>query len=498
MAKEFKYIDTATRILEDLCGKLAPGELLPFVPELRERYGVSEITIKKALSLLVERGIVKRTQKKGTELLRRYDGTTDRPSIAQKTIRVLTLNDDWAFSDYIENVLRRYRELNAGVSYQLDRVGNLYNYPESLRAKQYDLALVGTRLTGQMTLNPALEDGFEAIDGIPGLWFGQDSLFDGVTRWCRGKRGLMCLPFYFLTVQDRVNLDYPCGDKDTFGGGMPLERYLEMLRRVVRGRDGLPPAPFFFRLESCWLLAIHLMGGRLFSTDFRKCVINSPETREGLQLILDMVHRDKLCPPPGFEESLWGDELFKTGKFLRIWVPCGANPDRGYGFRNRFVPLPTGRKALTMLTWAGAMVPKGAQLDIVRDFLNFTRLPENARAMTASCPGIPCDRISGEEHVRQMERRVEGFPLFLSSLDCAEPLDHAPDPMLLDKVRRSLTPVFLGMETPEQACAKIERECDAALNDIFAAGTGVRTSPINCLHDSSMQTNGNLGSSGRQ
>lgn len=466
MTKKFKYVETAERILEDVKGELASGDLLPRVPELKARHGVSEITIKKALALLVERGIVKRIQKKGTVLLRAYDQTADPPPVRATTLRILTLNSEWPFTNHIENVLKRYCAVNKTVTYRIDRVGNLGNYPELLGTRQYDFILVGTRLTGQMTLNPSLVGGFEAIDQLPGIWLNPEDYLERTLRWCRDEAGLLCLPFYYSLALDRVNLDYPTRDRDAFAGGLEIHRYLEMLRRVVSEGRGPITTPLYFHLFHGAFL-MRLFGADLFSPDYRKCVVGGSATLQCLDYMLDLIQRERFCPPPGMDEGLGVDAFFGSGKFLRAWTVCGVQMDQGHDFGNRLVPLPTGRRRVTPLTWAGAMVPKGARLDVVADFFNFCRLAENARTMTETCPGIPCEKIHAEEHVEKMERRVEGFSLFLSELDHAEPLNNAPDPVMIDRIYNHFKTVVIGVEEPEEACAKIRKECDERLRRIF-------------------------------
>jgi len=60
-----------TRVADDirqkiLDGTFAPGDMLPSEPELLSIYNVSRITVRQAISLLVEEGLVERIQGKGT------------------------------------------------------------------------------------------------------------------------------------------------------------------------------------------------------------------------------------------------------------------------------------------------------------------------------------------------------------------------------------------------------------------------------------------------
>lgn len=61
------YVQMADELMSQIkSGQLAPGSRLPTEMELSSSYGVSRVTVRKALSLLSERNLLERTSGKGT------------------------------------------------------------------------------------------------------------------------------------------------------------------------------------------------------------------------------------------------------------------------------------------------------------------------------------------------------------------------------------------------------------------------------------------------
>ncbi|MGI5884829.1 MAG: GntR family transcriptional regulator [Candidatus Spyradocola sp.] len=100
------YLQLASLIRADIAaGRLRPGDKLPSESELVERYGVGRVTVREALALLVNEGLLLKLHGRGTFV---------RAAHAGQPLRVDVFLDlgDRAFAPYylesIERVLRRY------------------------------------------------------------------------------------------------------------------------------------------------------------------------------------------------------------------------------------------------------------------------------------------------------------------------------------------------------------------------------------------------------
>ncbi|GAA3962000.1 hypothetical protein GCM10023085_50600 [Actinomadura viridis] len=69
---EYRYVQIANHIEKQIQdGVLTEGAALPAVPALAEEYGVARMTIKRAVEILVERGLVTVLRGRGTFVRRR-------------------------------------------------------------------------------------------------------------------------------------------------------------------------------------------------------------------------------------------------------------------------------------------------------------------------------------------------------------------------------------------------------------------------------------------
>lgn len=95
------------QVAETLKGRIesrrySPGELLPSEKELSATFGVSNITIRKAMSLLVEQGLVVRRRGVGTRVLERGD-------------QRISLKITGHFGDWVDSALSRREKLTVDV-----------------------------------------------------------------------------------------------------------------------------------------------------------------------------------------------------------------------------------------------------------------------------------------------------------------------------------------------------------------------------------------------
>ena len=100
------YLQLAALLREDIAaGRLRPGDKLPSESELVERYGVGRVTVREALALLVNEGLLRKLQGRGTFVRAAHAGQPLRIDVLLD-LRERTFAPDYLES--IEGVLRRY------------------------------------------------------------------------------------------------------------------------------------------------------------------------------------------------------------------------------------------------------------------------------------------------------------------------------------------------------------------------------------------------------
>jgi DNA-binding GntR family transcriptional regulator len=100
------YLRIAHALSDEIAaGVYRAGDQLPTEPQLRARYGVSPVTVRRAINILLDRGLVSTTQGKGT-FVRSMD-------MGEAIFRLQEITDVWADDDSVEVQLLEARILPA-------------------------------------------------------------------------------------------------------------------------------------------------------------------------------------------------------------------------------------------------------------------------------------------------------------------------------------------------------------------------------------------------
>ncbi len=115
------YLQIANALTDEIAaGVYRAGDQLPTEPQLRARYGVSPVTVRRAISILLDRGLVTTTQGKGT-----FVRSTD---MGEAIFRLQEITDVWTDDDSVEVQL-----LEAGIVLADEQVaGKLQLAPDAL------------------------------------------------------------------------------------------------------------------------------------------------------------------------------------------------------------------------------------------------------------------------------------------------------------------------------------------------------------------------------
>ena len=154
------YLQLASHIRDEIAGeRLRPGDKLPSESELVERYGVGRVTVREALALLVNEGLLRKEQGRGAFVQAAQAGRLLR-------IDVLLNLSDRAFTPYylesIEGVLRR-----SGASCV---VHNTAGRDETAAERLQEIAQTGS---SGVILRPGLREGapeMALLAALRGLW----------------------------------------------------------------------------------------------------------------------------------------------------------------------------------------------------------------------------------------------------------------------------------------------------------------------------------------
>jgi DNA-binding transcriptional regulator YhcF (GntR family) len=468
MAKEFKYITIANAICTDICKGLQLGDRLPTTKEICSLYDVSEITIKKALTFLAERGIVKRAPRRGTILCKKID---TKSFLVKKNVTILNVLSiqDWKFAKAIQQIAEDYNKENPEIKLNFIEKHEA-NYRATVVKGNFDLILANTLTMREFITDEELKDKFQPIDKLKNFEVDPEKYFNNILKWCRNAEGLMALPLTFSTIMTFVNKQYPGLDVDGMAHDMTFDEFRDFLTTHQPELDAEFPYPFYiFYSWNRWPIVLKSFGGSLFSDDGKRCLLDSEETIEALSYLREIIFKRKLCFPFAMVQdarSINGAyDLFRFQSFLCTWGSF-AMTQKQYAKNVMITHLPYAKKRTTHLQLACLLVGKNTEnQNVISDFLNYTQLEKNQKFLCDSTEGFSCHKDIGTAFIEEKAKTIDGIGRFIESLEYAEPLHKNARFEDISFIQESLYPMWVGMQPIKETCIATA----AAVNDRIKA-----------------------------
>ncbi|MFA6716641.1 MAG: GntR family transcriptional regulator [Victivallales bacterium] len=464
--KEYKYNIVAKNIAEEILPKLQLNDLLPTSTELCTRYDISEITINKALKILVERGFVKRIQSKGTILVKYPESLWESQPVQQVHLSVLGIpTQSWNFMAAFEHFLDRFCALNPHVSYQVNHCFP-NEYPERIKNEKFDLILVNIWTLRELLTTPSLVKCFLPIDKIPGLIYDEKTYFPGVLKWCRNGERLFCLPVTNSTIFQKTNLDYLGMSKTPFNQETSWDNFVNVLR-TAKKNNSLKSPLFYMRHENhYWPVMLKILGGYIFSRDGKKCLLDSSELITAVKKLYELVADERLFVSSTSNENSEGQkntiDWFKAGTLACSW-DSGLFLENSYDFNCSYDPLPYGKHKANHLMIEGVMIDGStAHRETVRDVLNFLQTAGSLEFFR-HCTGVSSQKYFARTYIDKLKPTHQGIQTILDSLNCAEPIIPAPRLNVCNYIAQKLNMILLGIIPLEKACREIAAEANLML-----------------------------------
>ncbi|MBP1994541.1 GntR family transcriptional regulator [Paenibacillus eucommiae] len=246
--KAQKGVPLYQQIIDDFKNKIMLGELKPNDPlpsqiELSRIYKTSEMTMRKALSILADEGFIYRIRKKGS-----FIGTN--PSVAP----------DPGSSRLLDKIYFVHQQSKITLLNQSFYLSMFEGIKQICAENGTDFHLLGIDKHFELPNEP--ESGFIIFDVLHNL---SAELLDTLERWEHEKRSLVTIQFYF----PHLNLPYIVGDNVT-GGFLATQHLLSLGHRkigvILTGRS-------YFDINTEF--ALRLQGYRMALSSFN--VEFSPE-----------------------------------------------------------------------------------------------------------------------------------------------------------------------------------------------------------------------------
>lgn len=246
----------------------------------------------------------------------------------------------------------------------------------------------------------------------------------------------------------------------------------EDLRRaaiaLARPEADRPRYGFGFEPEYWWLVWLWQGGGQILDDPFRPSTVllNSPANIATLQFLQDLIHRDRVTPPPDALNTDAMNALFRAGRLSMVFgnhtlVPWFANePELSWDI----APLPQGAERVNVAGGAGFVIGRRSQhKEAAWALLRYLSGPKAQAILADSGVIVPARRSVREDNIflRQQPYRAE---VFLSETAIGRPVPNFPGVTAMERViDQALASLWHG----DKSAAEMLPELHAAVERIL-------------------------------
>jgi len=461
----FKYQEIIRNLETEVFPKLSPGSLLPAERELCVRYAVSDITVKKALSMLAHERRVKRVPGKGTiyspEHRMQVSVVSMRPP--RTVLKVLTLSG-WDSADLLEKICQEFTARNPEIEFEFYRASSAY-FAESSPA-DYDLIHGNTWMIREYLTSPDRDRLLLPLEELPGFYIDEPMYFPECLDWCRVEDELYCLPLGISPVIAMFNMDYPVFKRLPLPDCETFSEFVNLLYRLRYQRPGEGNYyPFLLETsENRWPCFIKMQGGRLFDAVTRRCLFDSEPTVAAFRMVQQLI-KDKVVPGLQLGWDLSINELFLTGnigcmfgtfKHLRSNVTSGR--------RVQYRMLPQSNTRCSHLLIEGILVNRRVQHpEVIGRLFNYFQTSAAQLAICRQADTFSAQKELARLYLESLAAREPSAVNLFQQVQYAEPVIPMPRNTGLKTINGMLSKIWMGLDSVENVCQEITETINGKL-----------------------------------
>jgi len=302
--------------------------------------------------------------------------------------------------------------------------------------------------------------------------FDLEDFYPGLVALCRHEGVLYSLPryasvyvlFYNKDLFDAAGLAYP-------DYGWTWDDYLEAARRMTVA-SGDPERRRFGCVIDFWGARIYPWiwsnGGEVLDEERRRCLLDSPESQEALQFLVDLRHRWGVCPPTTMADRRQNIAMFTNGRVGMFQTGAWdiQAMQEAAGLRWGVAPLPKRKQHATLMGTenyaiaAGTKHPKEAW-----ELFKFLLGPEAQEKMGRELEKQPSRRSVAEGPYLEQEvgydRRV-----FVEALEYARQAPNIPEwDRVAHYIQTQLDLMWIGRVSVEEGTRRAARQVTQALQE---------------------------------
>lgn len=464
-----------TRIAD---GEFPVGSQLPTEPEWCDAYEVSQITVRKALNLMAQEGVVERRQGKGSFVQKLPRQAVHAPGIARPVQLNLCMVEP--FLPILKYPETRRLWSKAFPNVDVNLVAKYDPGTEDFRAP---LEGMDVFVLSEYELRECRASGFiqplsdinprgwndRITDLLPGL---REVLGEAALQYMFPIVAAPLALFYNRQHFREASVEEPSKDwsfQEFIGAGCRLRDHFE-------GESAQRTFPFLAELSDRrrWPLFLYLQGGRLWSGDGSRSTIGSNECIEGVQLYRELISNYRISQNIFSASYNLEKHLFlrqAVSMHFGTYVALGAYEKEG-AFEWGVAPIPAGTHPATMLVQGGmAVSSQTTNPGLAWEFIEFMHSPEIQRIFLDEGRHIPTSRAAVESWKEAADsRRVRNLDVMLDAIPAAAPLEYPVRYNAQRKLEERVQHLWLELPRAAEICRSIEEELNRFLQESRSDG----------------------------
>ncbi|MDQ1910676.1 extracellular solute-binding protein [Paenibacillus sp. GD4] len=445
---------------EIVSGGLQPGEYILPENTLSVQYEISRVSVRKALAELVEEGLIEKIAGKGNRV---------KPPDQDQTPVVLRLA--WFSSSYEINIVRRiigaFEEKHPFVKVELELLPE-QGYADLLIRQMEQEQGPDVFMLSDLHFRQWLDAGkSEQVTGyVPGHLKPDETTYPQVFELFSDGGRLLAAPFIFSPVVICFNRtlfrESGLSEETALKDWEDLLRVAKHCTRDVNG-DGLVEQYGFCFSSSYnrWPVFLLQNGGEIMSEDGERCTLAKPENIEALDFCTSLMYKHGVSPIYAHGSSHLAESLFMKERVAMIMSTYYfMNEFRDHSIQWDVLPVPQHKKQATLLLGGGLAVNAGSEHERVAqrlvDFMTGTEAQTLLKQYGCTIPVLKS--VAEDDTLLNPAIHPQHYNRFLDVLPYAQPLRSLRlSQQEIDKLYDELNLLWACMESPDEACQRIER-----------------------------------------
>lgn len=438
--------------------EIQPGEYILPENTLSEKYGISRVSLRKALAQLVEEGLIEKIAGKGN----RVTVPSDEHSV--------TLDLVWFSNSYeieiVRKIIQKFEQQHPFVKVKLTLLpedGYVTALTQMIEQNHGpDVFMVSDWHFRQF----ADEDKMHYFAGyVPNHLHMQDTSYPQAFELFTWEGETRVAPFIFSPVV--ICYNKTIFEENGISDDTPLDEWNDLIQVAKRCTNDLNGDGTIEQYGFCfsssynrWPAFLLQNEGQIMMPDRSHCTMADQANIEALEFCVSLMYKEQVSPIYSHGSNHLAERLFMKQRVAMIMTTYYfMNEFRDHSIRWDVLPVPRGKTQATLLLGGGlALNRNSTKQKLARKLIDFMIGQEAQTLIKQGGCTIPVLKsVAEDDRLLDPNIHPEHYHRFLDVLPYAKPLNCLRLKQdEVDELYDELNLLWANMESPENACKRIE------------------------------------------